>query len=143
MVARILVLLVLLTPIFGFAQRYTVLGKTETSITLEIDFRNLVSIKDTLFEGRSFHYFQTSLPKVREEGEPWLPVFHLSAAVPFGSQPKIQVLSAETETFQNLNVLPAPKPEEDFPNLREMSLKKEIYYKNSFFPESAASVIST
>ncbi len=143
MVARILVLLVFLTPIIGFAQRYTVLEKTESSITLEIDFRNLISIRDTLFEGRTFQYFQTTLPKVREEGEPWLPVYHLSAGVPFGSQPRIHVITAETETFQNINVLPAPKPEEDFPNLYEMRPRKEIYYKNSFFPENAASVIPT
>lgn len=133
----ILFSILLLAHINIFSQ-HKILESNENQITLSIDFTNRYSVIDTLIEGRTFTKISGNYSSFQKFGEPWLPGYMVSAALPHNADVTIQILNIEDYQHTNKFVLPFPKEDPEFTPLKIENLNEEVYSTNKFFPELPA-----
>jgi hypothetical protein len=87
-------------------------------------------------EGEQMHFVElpgTLLPN--DEGAPNVPGNGRYIAVPQGSTPSVRILQSRTETFENINLAPAPNiPLGDDDNPVRFIRDTDIYSQNAFYP---------
>ena len=142
------ILAVFLFSMQAFGQRTTVNYPDswyETGFKLEHQDKNGVrvafSIRDfvisqEMIEGEQMHLLElhgSFLPN--DEGAPNVPGNGRYIAIPQGSTPSVRILSSRTETFENINLAPAPNiPLGDDDNPIRFIRNMDIYNTDAFFP---------
>lgn len=129
-----------LTCLTIFAQSYKILESNSGYIKLEFNFENKYRIDDTLINGNKFQLIESDEFSYANPGEPWIPNVALNIGIPFGSNPKVSILSSVQEKIQQVFVL--PYPDSLGQPLDKLNFTDSIYSSNSFFPKAAASIKS-
>ena len=117
-----------------------------TDAQVDITFRlDRISIDDVDVDGSVFQ--QVSMPGMalpNNEGAPNLPGFGRLIALPNGAVPRLEIVSMKTETFQGIDVLPAPDIPLDTDDAPLTFVKDEaIYTRDAFYPESPVRLSDT
>ncbi len=135
----ILILIVITNQ--AYSQNYRIIESTNDHIKVEFNFNRGYSVVDTLIEGKSFQYISGGNLSLRTAGEPWLPSYYINIGVPFNSDPKIKILSADKVVYSNKFILPLPKDDPANKPLSITDLNEKIYNNNSLFPSAAANIV--
>jgi Peptidase family C25/Propeptide_C25/Secretion system C-terminal sorting domain/Peptidase family C25, C terminal ig-like domain len=76
-----------------------------------------------------------------DEGRPDLPAESRFIAIPEGAKVRVEIVSSRTETFQNMEIMPAPRiPLDTEKGPLEYRKSEEIYSQNAFFPANPVTV---
>ncbi|HPN37951.1 MAG TPA: C25 family cysteine peptidase [Melioribacteraceae bacterium] len=117
-----------------FAQNYKVLQSDEKSITIEIDFNKLYTIKDTIVNNIKFTRIIGTGQFSRFEKEPLMPEMFLSFGIPFASSPKTEILEIKSEVLKDKFLLPVPTYNDNGEIVNIADFNKEIYSTNNYIP---------
>lgn len=123
--------------------QHKIIRQTDEFIEIEFNFTGKTSIGDTIIDNKKFNFIISDIPSVRNFGEPWLPEYFIRAGISQVSSPSIEILSLQTEKFQNINILPYPDNNSYFESYDLEVFNKDIYYTNSFFPLSPVKLTDT
>ncbi len=124
--------LILLTTIHS--QSYQIIESNQNYIKIEFNFSSGYEITDTIFNGVNYTIIREQNYSWRDPGEPWLPNYNLNLAAPFNAEPKIRVLSIDSEVIPNRLVPPFPLSDPLFDPYDPGIVDENIYYNNSNFP---------
>jgi len=87
---------------------------------------------------------EVKLPGVflpNDEGAPNLPGQGRFIALPEGASAQVEIISKQTETYQNIELAPAPRiPWETEVGPLDFAQNPEIYSKNAFYPENPVKI---
>ena len=133
---RIIAFLCLLFVNNLFSQNYKIINSNEKSITIEVNFENNFSLKDTVIERTKFTKIIWQGNYNRIEGEPLIPELFLSFGIPFNSKPKVEIISTTQQQYKDKFLLPVPTYDENGNIISMSDFNKEVYSKNSYIPES-------
>ena len=131
-------LLLFLFAIPVSAQNYKVLESTPEYIRLEFNFQNSFFIRDTLIDNKNFNYISGKSNGVRQAGEPWLPGVVINLGIPSNSNPQINIISVEKNSYSNKFIIPVPENDPAVTRLDASKLNQKIYNSNNLFPRVPA-----
>lgn len=112
-------------------------------ISLNFSMQNF-SMEDREINGvpmKGISFSESLLPN--EEGYPDLPGFSRFIAIPQGSTPILEIVSARTERFSEIDIAPAPRiPLDNEKGPLQYSKNQQVYSKNAFFPVEPVRIAS-
>ncbi len=117
-----------------FSQNYKVLESNDRFITVQVNFEDNFTLKDTIVNGLKYTKINSNTLINTKIGEPDIPKMFLSFGIPFNSNPKIEILNINYSTIDNKFVLPVPEYGEDGEILNYDNFNKEIYSSNKYYP---------
>jgi hypothetical protein len=127
----------------SFSQYHKIIESTNEQLTVEFDFSDSYSIRDTLIKERKFQVIVGNENYLREPGDPWLPTININVGIPHNSKPTIQILNSDKKSYNNKFIMPFPENDPLFENPDVDKINKEIYSNNKFFPLEAVQIISS
>ncbi len=127
-------LTILIITDLTFAQSYKILESKPESIMIEVNFDGVYQIKDTTIDSRKYQMILGGETTVRKPGEPWLPEYILNVAIPFHSNPNINIVKVEKMAYQDKFILPFPEEDPEVTKINTSAFDKEIYSSNKLFP---------
>jgi len=145
-ISRSVFQIIIISLIFTFlssAQNFKIIESTSDHLTIEFNFNNSYSVYDTLVDGRKYNVIKGDENYYRNPGDPWLPLINLSIGIPHNSNPTIQILQNDTESYSNKFIMPYPETDPLFEEPDVEKINKEIYSKNQFFPVEIVHLHST
>ena len=112
---------------------------SKSSTKLNIDHNvNAFTLEESNRDGLEGQFVTLSGIHINNEaGAPNLPSSSTFVAIPNGAEPSIQLVSAKTKVIENVDLIPAPKPQlenDDSPAVYEKDMT--IYGRNALYPES-------
>ncbi len=116
---------------------FNLVSQDVSGVEIVYSIRNM-ALNDITIEGenmKNIHISGIFLPN--DAGAPNLPGSGRYIAIPEGGLASVQVLSSETEVFQDIDIAPAPPlplETDDSPLVYEKN--PEIYSRNAYYPES-------
>ena len=123
-----------LTNPFTFSQIYKIIESETDHIIIEFNFSNYYSIRDTIFEGRTYQRIIGEDDSYRNPGDPWIPVFKILAGIPFNSPTKFTILDQKQTTLKNKFIIPFPEEDPELVKQDFGKINVEVYSKNEFYP---------
>lgn len=135
---KLILFSILLLTHFNIFPQHKIIETKEDQITISLDFTNIYSVIDTLIEGRTFTKISGNYSSFQKFGEPWLPGYMVSAALPHNAEVTIQIINIEDYQHTNKFVLPFPKEDPNYTPLTIENLNEEVYSTNKLFPELPA-----
>jgi len=66
-------------------------------------------IENTIVDGRKYNVIKGDENYYRNPGDPWLPLVNLSIGIPHDSNPTMQILRNDRESYSNKFIMPYPE----------------------------------
>ncbi len=100
------------------------------------------TLEDQVVQGEAMKYINLQGTFLfNDEGMPNLPGKGKYIAIPQGSTPKFRIVSQQTETIRNVDIVPAPRIPLDNDNRPvEYAKNMQVYSKNALYPASPVSI---
>jgi Peptidase family C25/Propeptide_C25/CARDB len=130
----LLVVILLTSTLFTFAQNFKIIESTQDHITIEFNFNNLYTISDTSVEGRKYQMIRGDENYFRNPGEPWLPLVNIDLGIPHSANPTYKILRNEKKSYSNKFLMPYPETDPIFEEPDVNNINVEIYSKSQLFP---------
>lgn len=122
-------------------QGISIKSQSAQGVSLNFSIKDF-SMDTRAINGESMHEISLSgvfLPN--NEGAPNLPVMSRYIAIPQGALATVEIVKMRTETFQNIEMAPAPRiPLETERGPLQYNKDLSIYNKNAFYPAQTASL---
>ncbi|MBK7030770.1 MAG: T9SS type A sorting domain-containing protein [Bacteroidales bacterium] len=142
----LVMILIFLAPFFSMAEKVTytdswgnqgitMLQQSANGVTLNFSVKEF-NFQERIINGESMK--EIELPGnilQNDEGAPNLPSISRYVAIPYGATAHIEITGVRTQSFQNIEVAPAPRiPLETERGPMQYNKNMSIYSKNAFFP---------
>jgi hypothetical protein len=125
-----------LTP----AQNNKILEANNQGLKIEVNFNSVYQLRDTTIDSRVYQMIYGGEVSARNPGEPWLPEYCIYIAIPFNSDPTIQIIQNDKTVLQNKFILPFPEENPQFTKINTNKFDRVIYSSNKLFPDQPASL---
>jgi hypothetical protein len=125
------------------SQVHKIIESTNDHLTVEFDFSDSYSIRDTLIDERKFQVIVGDENYYREPGDPWLPMININLGIPHNSSPTFKIMHSDKDSYSNRFIMPFPENDPLFERPDVNKINMEIYSSNQFFPLEIAQLNSS
>jgi hypothetical protein len=132
----LLLLLLICASTAQFGQNVKVIESNAEKIIIEINFDNAYQFIDTLINDIKFEKIVGKEPAARMAGEPWIPSFSVNLGISLFSNPTYKIISKNSVELRNKFILPYPATDTDGSPVSEIDFDKDIFSKDSNFPQA-------
>ncbi len=119
-------------------QSYKILESNNISLKIEFNFNGIYLLKDTTIDSRVYQMIQGGELAARNPGEPWLPEYSINIAIPFNSNPVVELIHSDKASLNNKFILPFPEEDPQLSKINTDKFDRVIYSSNKLFPGQSA-----